>query len=307
MEVIPSRKIPVWLPACVGAGVLIGAAGWWWMASRRSAPGVPAVGVTLTKADYDDLRREFYSTVQFAPVDQESGWYEKSVLAPILAGQTVGMTGSRVDPGPSRECREGLSRTLRDQILARASTTPDAYLDLADRDGARWIDPGSIEWGPIEARLKWITGRSEFDRSRPRDLFRSVLEYSWSNDGARVAQIGTGDMTGDGACFVAFARIRDKTEAERVPLSEILDSRAYRTLFGLPTNGGTRFRTSPRSPAEILGDSRETFLADVAMILRPERAPQYVFRSLWIWDPKQSRWHNLRMFRVGAGGVVMHY
>lgn len=270
-----------------------------------------AAGVVFVLVDPFNWRGETVEQRQL----QERMAYRKEIaelhytpIEPAIASEFT-ETFRRVARDPhdlvAPEQAQALASVVFDQILARSGPDAQAYIDLAESDHTRWIDPDDPEnardWEMIDLRH-----RSLYDRPAPKDdvkgVLRRFLTYVYENDKSRL----TGVNVSDRPPYVHYYRVRTSDDIMRLALKP-MNAEEFDDWYNAPVHRGFRFRKPQRPLEDVLRTERIALCAAVFVVVETEAGNQYNWETYWYWDPGNQRWENHEVARRGWYAHVMHF
>lgn len=179
-------------------------------------------------------------------------------------------------------CR--LIETLSAHLLARAEHDSAAYLRLADSEHTRWLpEQEDRRWRIIASRYQYVAHESP-KRTDPRGSLSVVMNYSLSQDKARIVGLGTGDH----GAVICVEKVRS---SERLVDNYITDPKdaAYWFYTG-STGSAVTFRVPERSFEEVVARDGWGVFVQAALLVRIERGRPILLDTRWFWDPAFGAW-----------------
>lgn len=219
-----------------------------------------------------------WSHATFAPATHAEGlveaWSEASIRDP----------DGVLDP----EQRESLLRAIARHARARAQDTPDAFIDLIEREpGAAWRDADELRSNMVVKGIYVAFVEAPI----PEDIdARSILQLAWSGlarHGHLFDQAGVGE---DGAAFLV-RRIGSRSEAWTVGFSgpHALERKQWGSVY---FQAGAAFSRQPLVVEDLLAVKESVLFVDAHVLIRMRDGRIANWISMWFYDDDARRWRT---------------
>jgi hypothetical protein len=264
-----------------GAAVLlaIGAGMWIWQANKTIEAVRPEIftpaEVLESAARTREIRQLRLPTVEWQSMATDAD--ESMLVGRLMVSMNVRNNAA------SFTMARRLAETISKELVVRASTDVETYVEHAQRVGRRWSTPSDArQWRKLGVTMTVLNDGTRVSEFTPEDVLRTVVTHELLKN-AQITEFGTGS---DGMRIDIY----EIDSHEDLGCTGLTNGNDLRYWYAGGGHSGDTITLPTVSREDVFKAYKRVIMAEANMMVRTASGHMYNLRTFWFWSPSDQRW-----------------